>query len=274
MRIFAKSAGAALGGTMVVENKPGAGGTLGAAAMVSAKPDGYTITQIPLGVFRLPHLQKMPFDPLKDMTPVVGLTGYTFGIACVSEAPYRSLAELVQWAKRNPGQLQYAHTGVGTTPHLAFDAFARQAGFTAQGIPYKGTAEIMQAILGGQVQLMCGTTEFSPHVESGRMRLLATLGRERIKRFPQTPTVRECGWDTVSESPVGIAGPAGMDPAVVAKLHSAFHQSLRDPEVLAMLDRYDQPVIYMDTVAYQDYARRTYASERTTLAHMGLLRQD
>jgi len=265
MRAFAESAGRALGGTVIVENKPGVGGTLGATAMLNARPDGYTLTQLPLGIYRLPHMQKMPFDPVKDLTHIVCLTGYTFGLAATMDAPYKSLKEMVAYARANPGKVAYGHTGTGTTPHLAIEEFAAKAGIELTDIPFKGSAEIMQSILGGHIQLMSGTTEFAPHVRAGKLRLLATLGRERNKAFPDVPTVKESGWDTVSESPFGIGGPKNMDPAIVRILHDAFKKTLEDPKVLETLDKFYQPVIYMNTADYTAYAVRTFAAEKATI---------
>lgn len=273
LRAFADSAARVLGVAVVVENRPGVGGTLGATAMLRAAPDGYTLTQLPLGVFRLPHMQKMAFDPLKDLSPIIGLSGYTFGLAATLDAPYKTLPDMVAWARAHPGLLVYGHTGAGTTPHLAFEEFAHLAGFTTQDVPFKGSAEITQAILGGHLPLMSGTLEFAPHVRAGKLRLLATLGAQRSKAFPDTPTVKECGWDTVSESPFGIAGPKGMDAAVVRVLHDAFKQTLTDPKVLETLDRFQQPLIYLNTEDYKRYAVRTFEAERLTIARMGLAKK-
>ena len=274
VRAFGESAGKALGVPVIVENRPGVGGTLGATAMTTAKPDGYTLTQLPLGIYRLPHMQKMAFDPVKDITHIVCLTGYTFGIASTLDAPFKTLKEMVDWAKANPGKLTYAHTGTGTTPHLAFEEFAHKAGFKTQDVPYKGSAEIMQAILGGHVPVMSGTTEFAPHVKAGKLRLLATLGRNRTKAFPDVPTVKESGWDTITESPFGIGGPKGMDPGVVRVLHDAFKKTLEDPKVLETLDKFFQPVIYMGTDEYTRYAQATFESERATIQRLGMARKE
>lgn len=273
MRAFADSAGKALGATVIVENKPGAGGTLGASAMVSAAPDGYTLTQLPLGIYRLPHMQTMNFDPVKDLTHIVCLTGYTFGIACTADAPFKTLKDMVAYAKANPGKLEYGHTGTGTTPHLAIEEFSDKAGIQLNPIPFKGSAEIMQAILGGHIRVMSGTTEFAPHVQSGKLRLLATLGSQRNKAFPDVPTVKESGWDTITESPFGIGGPKGMDPAIVKVLHDAFRKTLEDPAVLATLDKFFQPVIYMSTADYTAYAERTFKSEKATIERLGLAKK-
>lgn len=273
MRAFGDSASKALGVPVVIENKPGAGGTLGAAAMVNAAPDGYTLTQLPLGIYRLPHMQTMTFDPVKDLTHIVCLTGYTFGIACTADAPFKTLKEMVAFAKANPGKLEYGHTGTGTTPHLAIEEFSDKAGIELNPIPFKGSAEIMQAILGGHIRVMSGTTEFAPHVQSGKLRLLATLGRQRNKAFPDVPTVKESGWDTITESPFGIGGPKGMDPAVVKVLHDAFKKTLEDPAVLATLDKFFQPVIYMNSADYQAYGERTFKAEKATIERLGLAKK-
>jgi tripartite-type tricarboxylate transporter receptor subunit TctC len=270
MRAIAESASRILGVPVVSENRAGVGGTLGATAMVSAKPDGYLLTQLPLGIYRLPHMQKMAFDPVKDITHIACLTGYTFAIATVADAPYKTIKEMVDWARANPGMLTYGHTGTGTTPHLAFEEFAFKAGFKTQDIPYKGSAEILTAILGGHVPVMSGTTEFVPHLKTGKLRFLATLGRERNKAFPDVPTVKESGWDTVSDSPFGIGGPKGMDPGVVRTLHDAFKKTLEDPKLIEALDKFYQPVIYMNTEDYGRYAQRTFEAERATIERMGM----
>lgn len=273
MRAIAESASKHLGVPVVVENRPGVGGTLGASAMVGAKPDGYTLTQLPLGVYRLPHMQKMPFDPVKDLTHVVCLVGYTFAIACTADAPFKTIQDMVAYAKANPGKLEYGHTGTGTTPHLAVEEFAEKAGIKLNPIPYKGSAELVPAILGGHIRVMSGTLDVAPHVQSGKLRLLATLGSKRAKAFPDVPTIKESGWDTISESPFGIGGPAGMDPAVVKTLHDGFAKTLQDPLLLQTLDKFYMPSIYMNTADYTAYAERTYLAEKATVERLGLAKK-
>ena len=218
-------------------------------------------------------MQTMTFDPVKDLTHIVCLTGYTFGIACTADAPFKTLKEMVAYAKANPGKLEYGHTGTGTTPHLAIEEFSDKAGIQLNPIPFKGSAEIMQAILGGHIRVMSGTTEFAPHVQSGKLRLLATLGRQRNKAFPDVPTVKESGWDTITESPFGIGGPKGMDPAIVKVLHDGFRKTLEDPAVLATLDKFFQPVIYMNSADYQAYGERTFKAEKATIERLGLAKK-
>jgi tripartite-type tricarboxylate transporter receptor subunit TctC len=270
MRAFAESAGKTLGGQMIVENKPGAGGTLGAVELVNAKPDGYTLSQLPLGIFRLPHMQKVQFDPMKDLTYVACLTGYTFGMVVRADSPIKTMQEFVDYAKANPGKLSYGSTGAGTTPHLVVEQFARRANIKLQHIPFKGNADGMQAVLGGHVMAHSDATGWGPHVDAGRCRLLATYGSKRTKRWPDVPTLLELGYQTVSDSPFGIGAPAGMDPALTKRLQDAFSKSLQDPAVIAVLDKYDQPVIYLDSAGYTKFARETFEAERETITSLGL----
>jgi tripartite-type tricarboxylate transporter receptor subunit TctC len=270
MRTLAESAGRALGQPLLVENRPGAGGTLGAVALTQAKPDGYTISQMPLGIFRIPHMQKVQFDPLKDFTYIACLTGYTFGLVVPGDSPIKSIKDLVAFAKANPDKFTYGSTGTGTTPHLVIEEFASQAGIKITHVPYKGNADGMQAVIGGHVMAHSDSTGWAPHVESGRVRLIATYGSKRTKRWPNVPTLKDEGYNTVSDSPFGIGGPRGMDPAVIKRLHDAFKASLDDPKVVAVLDKYDQPVIYLDTEGYTKFARETYAAEKATIERLGL----
>jgi tripartite-type tricarboxylate transporter receptor subunit TctC len=138
-------------------------------------------------------------------------------------------------------------------------------------VPFKGSADILQAILGGHIPLMSGTPEFAPHVQSGKLRLLATLGAKRTKMFPDVPTVREAGWDTISESPFGIGGPKGMDAALVKTLEVALRKVNEDPKVLETYEKFFQPVIWMDSAEYAKYAVQTFARERSTIERLGLL---
>ena len=272
MRAIAQSAGKVLGQNVIIENKPGAGGMLGAAELVSAAPDGYTLSQLPHGVFRIPHMQKTSFDTLSDFTWIACLTGYTFGLVVPADGPIKSIADLVAYAKANPGKFAYGSTGTGTSPHLAMEEFAQRAGIQLNHVPFKGNADNMQAILGGHTMAASDATGWAPHVQSGKLRLIATYGSKRTKRWPDVPTLDELGYKTVSDSPFGVCGPKGMDPAVVRTLHDAFKRTLEDPEVLATFDKFDQTIIYMDSAQYTRWARETFEAERATMQRLGLAR--
>ncbi len=270
IRALAESAAKTLGQQIIVDNKPGAGGMLGANELVNARPDGYTLSQLPHGVFRIPHMQKVQFDTLRDFTWIACLTGYTFGLVVPADSPIKSIKDLVEYAKANPGKFSYGSTGTGTSPHLAVEEFAQRAGITLNHVPFKGNADNMQAILGGHTMAASDATGWAPHVNAGKLRLLATYGSKRTKRWPDVPTLDELGYKTVSDSPFGVCGPKGMDPAVVRTLHDAFKKTLDDPAVLATFDKFDQSVIYMNTEDYTKFARETYAAEKATIERLGM----
>src|SRR5450830_610745 len=274
MRAFAESVGKQLGQPVVIENRPGASGTMGAGALITARPDGYTLTQLPISVFRLPLMQKTPFDPLKDITYIINVTGYTFGMIVRADAPWKNLTEFVAYAKANPDKITYGTPGTGTTPHLAVEQFALEAGIKLSHIPFKGFAENAQSLLGGHTLALSDSTGWAPHVNAGKMRLLATYGSKRTKRWPQVPTLLDAGYDTVSDSPFGFGGPKGMDPKVVKVLHDAFRNAMSDPKVVAMLELYDQPAIYMNGEDYARFAKKTMEEEKPLIERLGMGRKD
>ena len=270
MRAIAESAGKALGGQFVVDNKPGASGMLGPNELVTAKPDGYTLSQTTIGVARLPHMQKMQFDPLKDFTYIVCLTGYTFGLVVRADSPITSIQDLVAYGKDNPGKLTFGSPGIGTTPHLAVEEFADKAGIKLLHVPFKGFADGMQALLGGHTMAHSDSTGWAPHVDAGTCRLLATYGAKRTRRWPNVRTLQELGFDTLADSPYGFAGPRGMEPAVTQRLHDVFKKTLDDPAVMAAFEKFDQTVVYMDGPGYTRFVHEQYAREKKIIERLGL----
>jgi len=272
MRAFVEIASKHLGQTIIVENKPGAGGTLGPVTMAqTAKPDGYTLTQFPISLLRYPHMQKLAVDPIKDFTYVINLTGYTFGVVVRADAPWKTWREFLDYAKANPGKVSFGSTGTGTSPHLLMEIVGAKEGIQFLHVPFKGNADSTQALMGGHIMAQSDATGWAPHVDSGRFRLLVTFGDQRTKRWPSVPTSKELGQGIVSYSPYGIVGPKGMDPAVVKVLHDAFKKALYDPEHIKVLDRYDQPLVYLDSEDYTKWAEKTFREERALIERLGLL---
>jgi tripartite-type tricarboxylate transporter receptor subunit TctC len=146
MRALADNAGKLLGQPVIVENKPGAGGTLPAQTLQASQADGYTLAQIPLGVFRLPYTTKINWDPVQDISYVLNVTGYAFGIVVPADSQLRTWTHFVAWAKANPGKLSYGSTGTMTSPHLTMELIAQKLGLELLHVPYKGSADLMQAI--------------------------------------------------------------------------------------------------------------------------------
>jgi tripartite-type tricarboxylate transporter receptor subunit TctC len=270
MRVLAENASKLLGQQVLIDNKPGAGGTLPAQQLLTAKPDGYTLAQIPLGVFRLPFTQKISWDPLTDLSYVLGITGYAFGIVVPSDSPIKTWPDFVAWAKANPGKLSYGSTGVMTSPHLTMEDIAQQLGLELNHVPYKGSADLMQSLLGGQLMAGADSTGFAPHVASGKLRLLNTWGEKRLPKFPEVPTLKELGIPIVQASPYGLAGPKGMDPALVMRVHDAFKQAMEQANHVEALAKYDQQLMPMTPQQYQRFAEETSKREGALVAKLGL----
>ena len=259
-----------LGQPLVIENRPGGSGMNGPATMAkTAKPDGYTISQLAISAFRMPHMQKVDWDPIHDFTYIIGLAGYTFGIVVRADSPFKTFQDLLDYARANPGRLSYATPGTGTSLHLAMEEVAAKAGVQFLHVPFKGYADGAIALMGGHVMVQVDSTGWAKQVDSGAQRLLATLGNKRTRW--NAPTVKELGVDTVSNSPFGLVGPKGMPREVVKVLHDAFKKSLDDPEYLKTLAQLDQPAWYMSSEDYARWAVDMFKAERATIERVGLL---
>ena len=270
MRVLADNASKILGQPVIVENKPGAGGTLPAQALQTAGADGYTVAQIPLGVFRMPYTTKINWDPVKDISYVINVTGYAFGVVVPTDSPLKTWTHFVAWAKANPGKLSYGSTGTMTSPHLTMELIAQQLGVELLHVPYKGSADLMQATLGGQLMAAADSTGFAPQVEAGKLRVLNTWGAERLAKFPDAPTLKELGLNLVQNSPFGIGAPKGTPEAVVKRLHDAFKQAMEQDSYKTALARYDMVPMYMSTQSYQKFAQDTFSREKALIEKLGL----
>ena len=271
MRALAAAAEKQLGQPIVIENKPGAGGVLGPLQMAaSAAPDGYTIAQIPTTVFRFPAMRKTSFDPANDLTYIIGLAGYTFGVVVKGDAPWKTFGEFLAYAKANPGTLNYGTPGTGTSLHITMEQIARAQGVRLTHVPYRGTPDTTNAVLGGHIQALADSSSWAPLVNTGELRLLVTWGAARSKSWPDVPTLKELGIDLVSDSPFGLAGPKGMDPKIVRVLHDAFRQALADPAFKDTMAKFDQEEVYSDSAGYRAFALRQIAEQKTLVEQLGL----
>ncbi len=270
LRLLAEIAGRHLGQRILVENRSGAGGTLAMPVLQNAAPDGYTIAQVPQPVLRAPWMQKVLWDPIRDTTPILQLSGVTFGLLTHPGNGIKTLDDVFAFARTHPSALTVATNGVGTTPHLLMDQLMAAKGLTYVHVPYKGTAEQMLAVASGNVDIGVNSSGFAPHVENGRLRLLAIFSEQRSKRWPQTPTLTELGFPLAATSPYGLAGPKGIPPAIVRALHDAFKLALFDPLHVAELDKFDQTPDYLGSADYGRAMKEAYAAEKRNVERLGL----
>jgi tripartite-type tricarboxylate transporter receptor subunit TctC len=257
----------------VVENKAGASGVLGAIALQAEKPDGYTISQMHMSVLRQPLLNKsLTYNPINDLSYILQITGFVMGVVVRTEAPWKTLPELIAYAKANPGKLNWGTLGIGSTQHLAMERVGlANGGLQWTHAPYRGTADTLRALLGGEIDFASEASGWAPMVQAGKLRLLAVFTGTRAKRFPDVPTVKELGMDIVVDSPGGLIGPKGMEAATIKVLADAFRAAAQEPQHLQFLENLDQPLLLLDGPAYKAEMAKTFEEERELLARLKLL---
>jgi tripartite-type tricarboxylate transporter receptor subunit TctC len=271
MRSLAELAQQSLGQPVVIENRPGASGTLHAQALAGAKPDGYTLGQMHLSVVRCPFPVRQPlWDTVADYTHVLRLCGWMYGVVVKADSPYRTWRDLMAAARANPGRITFATSGIATTNHLAMEDLAAREGVELTHVPYRGSSEGVTAVLSGQVDCMADASTWRPLVEEGQLRALCVWTAERVERLPGVPTLKELGHDMVVTSPYGLSGPKGMDPGVVRVLHDAFKAALLSPANAAVRDQFDMPEQYLDSAQYTDFIARRAEYEREVVRRLGI----
>lgn len=261
MRVLAQVVSKELGQTVVVENRAGAAGMIGAKALASAKPDGYTIGQLPLSVTRFSQLGTVQIDPLKDFTFLGLASAQTFGIVVRADSPFKTLKEMVEYAKQHPDKLTYSTSGVAGQTHIGTEEFALAAGIKLRHVPYKGGSPALQGLLGGQVDMMADSSSWSQLVEAGKLRLLVTWGEERLPRFKDVPTLKELGYGVVNNAPNGVVGPAGIPEGVAKKIADAVAVAIKSDAFKDVCDKIDAPVIYLNPTQYRDFVADAYKKE-------------
>lgn len=270
MRAICQVAARVLKQSIAVENRAGAAGMIGAQAIANARPDGYTIGQIPISVTRFSQIGSLKADPRKDFTYLARTSGQTFGIAVLPGSKFRTLKDMVAYAKANPGKVTYAHAGVGGATHVGMEEFAIAAGIELNAIAYKGGAAALQDTLGGQVDMLADSSSWAPHVESGKLRLLATWGEQRTPRFKDAPTLKELGFDVVVDAPNGIGAPKGLPADIEKKLRDALRVAVNSDEFKAVAARIDAPLMYLDGPDYQKYVGTVYERETQLIERLKL----
>lgn len=258
-RLLAKEAGEKLGQSMVVDNKPGASGVIGTTAVARAKPDGYTLTlgSTP-GYATAPALYPaLPYDPLKDFTPVIGVATVPNVLVVPASLPVNSVQELIAYVKARPGQVAYSSVGNGSTQHLCAKMFERMTKTEMIHVPYKGTAPAMQDLLAGRITLSFeNMPPLLPQIRSGAMKALAVTSAQRVAQLPETPTMAASGLpDFVAAVWYAVFAPAGVPADVVSTLQGAFAHALRQPSVTAQLAPLGLTVLASDAAATKAFVQ-------------------
>jgi tripartite-type tricarboxylate transporter receptor subunit TctC len=249
-RMVAKTLSEKLGQTVIVENKPGAGGIVAAEYIAGAKPDGYTLLYASNGVMaaNVSLYKKLSYDPLKSFTLIHGFGSSPLVLVVPESSPFKSLKDLIDHARQNPGKLSYASVGNGTASHLVSELMSKHAGISMVHVPYRGSSPGITDLLAGRVDLMFDySIVVKPQIEGGKLRALAQTGSKRMVSHPDVPTFGELGYKDVQFAAwATLIGPAGMPQPIVDKLATAFNASLKDPGIIKYHD--DQGVTLMPDV--------------------------
>jgi tripartite-type tricarboxylate transporter receptor subunit TctC len=234
-RAIAQEASPALGQSIVVDNRPGAGGIIGAQEAARAPADGYTLFLGGVGSHAVnPNLHsKLPYDAIKDFAPITLVASAPSVLVVHPSVPARTIAEFTAYTRANPGKLNYASNGNGSSSHMAAVLYETNAGVKMTHVPYKGLGPALTDLMSGRIELMFNSiVAIVPHIQSGKLRALAVTSRKRSSLLPEVPTIAESGWpEYEAGSWYGILAPAGTPPAVIERLHAEIVKSLKTAEV-------------------------------------------
>ena len=271
VRLLAKESEKYLGQPIVVMNKAGGGGTVGTAAIASAKPDGYTIGQCPGGapLFTMPYLEKIPYNPLKDLKFIMEFVDLTFGVIVKADSPFKTFKDLIAYARQNPGKVTYGTNAPNSISNLVLEQVAKKEKVTFTHIPFKSSPEYQTAVLGGHVMFCAGDFNYSM-VEANETRVLAILSEKRSPDYPETPTLKDLGYDVPCPVFLGLIGPKAMPDDIAKKVEEAFAAALKEPAVIKGIKELRLTILYRNSKEFSEYVASNYEIFGKLLKGMGL----
>ena len=271
MRVIAPVMQRLSGQTVVIENRAGAGGAIGARFVAAAKPDGYTLLYAaPAVITVLPVMQATPYAT-GDLLPVARVTSNPHVLAIRANAPFSTLPEMIAYGRANPGKIRFGSSGTGTAVHLAGEAFARAGGFKIKHIPFKGLNEAITQVLGGDIDFVVGLpVAILPLVKDGKMKALAQFGATRSPLAPDVPTLREQGVDLSLAVDIGLFGPKDLSAERVGQIDALLAAAMKSPEVDAYVRSGVATVDYLDAAGYGKLVDADRQLEGSLLTELGL----
>ncbi|HME44581.1 MAG TPA: tripartite tricarboxylate transporter substrate binding protein [Syntrophorhabdales bacterium] len=257
-RAIAARAEKFLGQTFVISNNGGGGGAVAAAVVSTQKPDGYNLLACTsTTLIRIPQYRTVPYS-LNDFVPIVQHASTESGLAVKADSPFKTLKDLVEYARKNPRKVTYSTLGIGSPMHLSMEYIAKQDGIVWTHVPYPGSMPAVTALLGGHVMATSSSTEWKPFVQEGKLRLLATHGEKRMQSFPNVPTLRELGYDFYNDTTFLVVGPKGTPLEIVKKLEDAFHKAFNDPEYAVILAKIDHVPAFRNSEDTRKFLQSAY----------------
>jgi tripartite-type tricarboxylate transporter receptor subunit TctC len=257
-RILASKAEKILVQPLLVSNVGGGAGSVALGQVAKKRADGYDITSCTsTGLIRIPQLRAVPYSH-EDFVPIMHFTAVQSGVVVRSDSAFKTFKDLIEYARKNPGKVNYATSGAGSPMHMAMEFVADKERIQWTHVPYAGGAPGLTAILGGHVTAMSDSTEWLPHVKEGTLRLLVTHGERRMRIFPNVPTLRDLGYDFINETVFLIAAPKAVPPEIVKKLDEAFHKAMEDPEFIKTIQNLEFDVAYRNSENTKKYLEDAY----------------
>jgi tripartite-type tricarboxylate transporter receptor subunit TctC len=259
---------------VVVNNKPGAGGAVGMAAVANAKPDGYTIMMALSSISIIPEADKLfgrePAYKMEQLAPIALVSADPTVLVVPADSPWKSVKELIDDAKQHPGQISFSSSGVYGTLHMAMEMFAHAAGIKLKHVPFNGGGPALTALLGGHVQaLASGPGPVIPQIKAGKLRPLATWGEKRLDALPDVPTFKELGYDIQFYIWSGLFAPKGVPEPVMKTLREAVAKAVEDPEFKDQMEKLETPVAYLDAPEFQKFWDKDAKMLAEAVQHVG-----
>ncbi len=270
-RTICEIAAKEMGQPFVVLNKTGGGGSVAVGALAKSKADGYTVGSLSIGAMETqPHLVKVPYDPVKDIVPILQYAEYPQGIAVKADSPFKTFKDLLDYARQNPGKVTYGSVGAGSAQHIMMERIAMETGVKWSHVPFKGGNPAVTALLGGHITATT-VAEFVPQVKAGTMRLLVTTNGKRLSDFPDVPTVPECGYPGLyMVNYIAIGAPAGTPKDRIEKLHKAFKNAMNHPTFKEVMKKWSFEIGYRPGEEVAKIIRDGYKVHGEIIKKMGL----
>ena len=265
-----------LGQPVIVVNKPGAAAVVSMSLIAKAKPDGYTIGNANSGaIVFVPQMQKVEYNPLTDFTFIAGTCNQPFALVVRSDAPWKTLGELIDYIKKNPGKVKFGTYGTGGGLHVYLEVLGKKLGLDWSHIPFKGDQPNITALLGGHVPVIGASSAFIPHARAGKLRPLAIAGDNRVRAFPDIPTLKECGFDFDFRwtEGLGFSGPKGLPPEIVAKLENVIKQAVESPAFKQVMEQLENEAKYRDSWTFTQLFHELYPRVGKMIEQAGMLYQ-
>lgn len=274
-RSLCDAASKILGQPMIVTNKSGAGTALALGSLKTKKADGYNLGFLSSGALYGQQLREVPYDLNKDFTYIIQFCEFQHGILVKSDSPWKTLNELIEYAKANPGKVRVSITQIGMVQQLIMERLSIKTGAKWIYIPYTGDSNAIAAVLGGHAEALCAASTWVPHVNAGQLKLLAVCGggEKRMPSYPDIPTLTELGYEITAPTFYGIGGPKGIPNHVVETLHKAFKKSMEDPDFIKLAAQFYYPIVYRGPEDFTKYSAEMSENVSELIRKLGLRKE-